>query len=258
MKVSIITVVYNNEKYIRDAIESVLSQDYKNIEYIIIDGNSSDGTKDIIRSYSNKISQFVSEDDNGIFDAMNKGIGMATGEVIGLLNSDDIYIDNRVVSRIAQILEPGSVDSAFGDLVYVDPENLDHVVRYYSSANFSSERFNYRLPPHPTFFVKKKIYQAFGAFEPGYQIAGDFELLTRLYYRHKISYKYLPEVLVKMRTGGLSTRSFRSKWILNKEVLRACDENNIKTNMLKIYFRYLFKIWEFLGVEKKRNRKRLI
>ncbi|WP_310438745.1 glycosyltransferase family 2 protein [Sulfuricurvum sp.] len=249
MKISIITVVYNNKSTIKDAIESVLSQTYQNIEYIIVDGASTDGTVEIIQNYGDKITTFISEKDKGIYDAMNKGLKLATGDIVGILNSDDFYIDNHVISKVIQIFQDNPVDSMFADLVYVHPNNLEKIVRYYDSSHFSPKKFAYGwMPAHPTFFIKREIYKKYGYFKTDYKIAADYELLARFLGKLKISYFYYKSPIVKMRTGGISTNNFKSNYILNKEILRACKENNIYTNWIMILSKYPKKI---LGLLKK-------
>lgn len=251
MKVSIITVVYNNKETIQDAINSVLWQDYDHLEYIIVDGASTDGTVTVInetmRIYSKRNIKFISEKDNGIYDAMNKGIGLATGDIVGILNSDDMYYSNDCLSTIVSEFQRKSVDSVFADLVYVYRDNLKKVVRYYSSANFSPHKFAFGwMPAHPTFFVQRKCYEKYGKFKTNYAIAADYELLIRFLATHKIAYSYIPKVLVKMRVGGTSTKSLKSNWILNKEIVRACAENGIKTNMIKVLLKYPTKILQLI------------
>ena len=242
VKVSIITVVFNGAKYIRSAIQSILSQDYDNIEYIVIDGGSIDGTVDIVKEYQDKISVFISEPDEGIYDAMNKGIALATGNVIGILNSDDFYIDEFVIEKVVKEFEEKNVDSVYADLVYVEPKNLNKTVRYYDSSKFNPSKFSYGwMPAHPTFFVKKDTYEKHGVFRTDLKIAADFDILIRFLLTHKISYSYMQEVLVKMRVGGVST-SFNSIWINNIETLRVCRDNGIKTNIFKILSKYPAKI----------------
>ena len=251
MKVSIITVVYNNNKTIKDAIESVLNQTYNNIEYIIIDGASTDGTVEIVKSYGDKITKFVSEPDKGLYDAMNKGIALATGDVIGILNSDDFYIDEFVIEKVVKIFEEKEVDSLFADLVYVKPDNVKKTVRHYDSSQFHPEKFAYGwMPAHPTFFVKRSVYEKYGLFKTDYKIAADYELLVRFLYKHRLTYFYLKEVIIKMRMGGASTSGFKSNLILNQEIIRACRENGIKTNMFKVLSKYPQKL---LGLWRKRN-----
>jgi len=249
MKISIITVVWNNVETIKDAIDSVLSQTYENIEYIVIDGASRDGTVEIVQSYGEKISKFISEKDKGLYDAMNKGIKLATGDIVGILNSDDFYIDDNLITRIVKEFEEKQVDSVFADLVFVKPENLNKIVRYYDSSHFSPDKFAYGwMPAHPTFFVKREIYEKYGVFKTDYKIASDYELLTRFLGKNKVSYSYIKEPIVKMRIGGASTSGIKSNYILNKEIIRACRENDIYTNWLMVLSKYPKKI---LGLLKK-------
>ena len=249
MKISIITVVWNNATTIKDAIDSVLGQTYDNIEYIVVDGASTDGTVEIVQSYGEKISKFISEKDKGLYDAMNKGIGLATGDVVGILNSDDFYIDEYVLERVVKEFEEKQVDSMFADLVFVKPDNLDKTVRYYDSSHFSPDKFAYGwMPAHPTFFVKREIYEKYGVFKTDYKIAADYELLTRFLGKNKVSYSYIKEPIVKMRIGGASTSGIKSNYILNKEIIRACRENDIYTNWLMVLSKYPKKI---LGLLKK-------
>lgn len=243
MKVSIITVVRNNKKTISDAIESVLNQTYKDIEYIIIDGASSDGTLEVIESYKDSIAKFISERDSGLYDAMNKGLALASGDIVGILNSDDFYANEFVIERVVKEFKSRHVDSVYGDLVYVKPDNLDKTVRYYDSSYFNPKKFAYGwMPAHPTFFVKRWVYEKYGLFRTDLKIASDFDILVRFLYTHKISYAYIKEVLVKMRTGGVSTSGFKSKIVLNREILQVCRDNGIKTNLLKVYSKYPAKI----------------
>lgn len=243
MKVSIITVVRNNATTIKDAIDSVLSQTYENIEYIVVDGASTDGTVGIVKSYGDKISKFMSEPDKGLYDAMNKGVKLATGNIVGILNSDDFYIDEFVCERVVKEFEEKGVDSVYADLVFVKPENIDRVVRYYDSSHFSPSKFAYGwMPAHPTFFVKKDIYEKYGLFKTDYKIAADYELLTRFLAKNRITYSYLKEPIVKMRMGGASTSGIKSNYILNKEIIRACKENGIYTNWWMVLSKYPKKI----------------
>lgn len=249
--VSIITVVWNNKDTIKDAIDSVLNQTYKDIEYIIVDGASTDGTVEVVQSYGDKIAKFVSEPDKGLYDAMNKGIALATGDVIGILNSDDFYIDQYVIENIVKLFEEKEIDSLFADLIYVRPENLDKTVRYYDSSQFKPEKFAYGwMPAHPTFFVKKSAYDKYGLFKTDYKIAADYELLVRFLYKYKLPYFYFQKPIIKMRVGGVSTSGFKSNWILNQEIIRACQENGIDTNMFKVLSKYPKK---FLGLWSKIN-----
>ncbi len=247
LKISIITIVYNREKTIKDTINSVLNQTYKNIEYIIIDGKSTDSTLNIVNSYKDKISKIISEKDDGLYDALNKGINLATGDIIGFIHSDDFYIDNFVIEKVANEFKKNNPDTLFADLVYIKDENKEKIHRYYSAKNFTPNKLKYGLmPPHPTFFVKKEVYQKYGLYKTDYKIAGDFEMITRLLLVNKLSFSYLNTPLVKMRLGGISTSSFKQRLKTNKEVLRALKENGIKANHLSILKKYPTKIKELL------------
>jgi len=249
MKISIITVVWNNVETIKNAIDSVLSQTYKDIEYIIIDGASNDGTVEIIKSYGDSISKFVSEPDKGLYDAMNKGISLATGDVVGILNSDDFYVDEDVIDTVVKVFEKNKCDSMFADLVFVKANNLDKVVRYYDSGKFHPSKFAYGwMPAHPTFFVKREFYTKYGLYKLDYKIAADYELLIRFLHKYKLSYYYLPKSIIKMRIGGVSTSGIQSNYILNKEIIRGCRENELKTNWFKVLSKYPAKL---LGLLKK-------
>ena len=251
MKISLITVCYNSEKYIRSAIESVLNQTYKDIEYIIVDGGSTDTTMDIVKSYEPEFNgrmRWISEKDNGLYDAMNKGIKMANGDIVGIINSDDFYIENTVIEQVANtFIQHNDTQIVFGDVLFVNPDNLDKPVRYYRSKNFTLNRFRFGfMPAHPTFFTYKANFEKIGYYKTNYTIAADFELLLRFMYLNQLKYKYIPLIFMKMRTGGISTKSYKSKIILNKEISRACKENGIQTNMLNIYSKYFIKIFEFV------------
>jgi glycosyltransferase involved in cell wall biosynthesis len=248
MKISIITVCYNSASHISDAILSVARQNYPEIEHIIVDGGSTDGTEEILKAHENKIAQWISEPDSGIYDAMNKGLKMATGDIVGILNSDDFYYNDHIISTVADAFTDPEIDAVYGDLIFVDPENLNRVVRSYSSAKWNPERFaKGYMPAHPTFFVRSKYYEQYGWFETDYKIAADYEMLIRLLYVHKLRYKYLPVTMVKMRKGGVSSNGIKSNIILNKEIVRACRKHGIKTSALKIYPKYFNKVFELFN-----------
>ncbi|HLZ17458.1 MAG TPA: glycosyltransferase family 2 protein [Cyclobacteriaceae bacterium] len=248
MKISLITVSFNSAATIADTVESIRSQDYPDIEYIVVDGASTDGTVEILKSFATEIDQWISEPDKGIYDAMNKAIRRATGEVVGILNSDDFYSARDIVSQVAAAFGDAQVDAVFGDLVFVDPHNLKKVVRKYSSAKWYPEKFARGfMPAHPTFFVRRKYYEQIGLFKTDYKIAADYELLIRFLYVHKLKYKYLPINMVTMRRGGVSSSGIRSNIILNDEIIRGCRENGIRTNIFKVYPKYFIKLFELLN-----------
>ncbi|MDA3790732.1 MAG: glycosyltransferase family 2 protein [Desulfobacula sp.] len=254
MKVSIITVTFNCYKSIQDTITSVVNQDYPFIEHIIIDGASTDGTQDIIEQNRSKLRHFISEPDNGIYYAMNKGLNLASGSIVGILNGDDIFYDNGCISAVVEEFEKKKVEAVYGNLVYVASKNLNTIVRYYNSEGFTPKMFAYgHMPAHPAFFVNRDCYEKYGLFKEDYVIASDFELLLRFLGTYKISYSCLAKVLVKMRTGGVSTRDFKSNWILNKEIVRACRENNVNTNMIKVFSKYIFKVFQLVNRPHKRR-----
>lgn len=243
MKVSIITVSYNCEATIEDTILSVAAQDYYDKEHIVIDGGSTDKTMEIVEKHGAIIQHYISEPDNGIYDAMNKGIKLATGDAIGILNADDIYFDSTCISEVVNAFTEKKVCAICGNLVYVAPNNLNKTVRFYSSKGFQPNMFAFgMMPAHPAFFVLRNCYESFGLYKEDYRIAADFELLLRFLKIHGISYHCIPRTLVKMRTGGVSTRNIKSNWILNKEILKACKENKINTNMVKILLKYFIKL----------------
>jgi len=247
MKVSIITVVYNRADVIRDTIESVLSQTYKNIEYIIIDGASTDGTMDVVNEYKDKISKIISEPDRGLYDAINKGIKEATGDVIGLIHSDDFYLDNLVIQRVVDTFKKENKHMLFADLLYIKGDNKDKVLRYYSAKNFTVKKLKYGfMPPHPTLFVKKEVYEKYGLYKIDYKIAADYEMFVRLLLVNKLSFSYIHLPIVKMRVGGVSSGGIRRKIECNIEVLRAIRSNGLKANHLVLLKKYPIKIIEII------------
>lgn len=229
MKISVITPCFNSAATIRDTIESVLSQDYANIEYIIIDGGSKDDTLSIIEEYKCRISKVVSERDDGIYDAMNKGIAVAGGDVIAILNSDDFYADCSVLSQVASLFKSSEVDTVYGDLDYVDSENISKIVRRWRAGKRGKNAFRFGWhPPHPSFFVKKELYEKFGVFRQELRISADYEFMLRLLYVHKISSAYLASVLVKMRTGGASGGTINARKKAYVEDKKAWELNALK------------------------------
>lgn len=246
MKISIITAVKNNAATIESCITSVFSQTYEEIEHIIIDGGSCDGTLEIISKYKDKIAKVISETDNGMYYALNKGIKLASGDVIGILHSDDFYAHNKIIENVADVFKRKNVDSCFGDLQYVSEKNPDKIIRYWKASPCSSKKFKYGwMLPHPTFFVKKWVYEKFGCFNTDFKISADYELMLRLLVKYGISTYYMPEVIVKMRMGGLSNRSFRNLFIKSYEDYKAWKVNNLKSNFSIILLKNLIKMPQF-------------
>lgn len=247
MKVSIITVAYNSAATIRDTIESVLSQDYPDIEYILIDGNSQDETLEIAQEYKEQISQIVSEPDQGIYDAMNKGIRLATGDIVGILNSDDFFSAPTIISSVVKAFQNKQTDAVYGDVRFVDPGNLLRCVRYYSSAIFRPWLLRLGLmPAHPSFYVRREIYNRYGLYSTDYKIAADFELLFRFIYIHKIKIYYLYLDFVTMRTGGASTESLKARQHILREQLNVFKKYHVYANSFILSLRYIYKIGEIL------------
>lgn len=246
IKITIITVCYNSEKTIRKTIESVLNQNYQNIEYIVIDGASKDNTINIIGEYKDRITKFLSEKDNGIYDAINKGISIASGEIVGILNSDDIFYDNSVISDVATRFKNNlKLDSIIGDIIFLSSTGKTH--RHYSALNWSPKKFAWGImPPHPTFYCRRQLFFKYGLYRLDFKIASDYELLIRFLLVNKLTYEYIPKIFVKMSLGGVSTKNIWSNLKINKEVLQACRINNINTNIFKLYTKYIFKFKEFI------------
>ena len=246
MKISIITVVYNNALTITDAINSVLSQSYSDIEYIIIDGSSTDGTLSIIKEYGFRINKIISEKDNSLYDAMNKGIIVATGEIIGILNSDDYFYDNDIISKVALQFKNYEIDAVIGDIIFVNKDGSKNI-RKYSSKNWDPSKFAKGImPPHPSFFVKRKLFFTLGFYRLDFLIASDFELMVRFLLKNEIKWKYLNQIITKMLVGGVSNYSLKNRLLINKEIVKACHLNGIKTNLFIIAFRYLHKLFEYI------------
>ena len=246
MKVSIITVCRNNQDTIESTIRSVLDQDYKDIEYIVVDGNSSDKTISLIKSFGNKIAKFISEKDEGMYYALNKGIALSTGDVVGILNADDFYANEKIISNVMRGFISKEVDSIYGDLQYVEREDVNKIFRHWKSQPFKPELFlKGWMPPHPTFFVKRTCYEKFGKFNTAFTISADYELMLRFLYKHRISVSYIPEVLVQMRTGGISNVSLKSRITANKEDRLAWKINGLKPTAFTLVKKPLSKVSQF-------------
>lgn len=251
MKISIITVAYNSRDTISSAIDSVLSQKYGDIEYIIIDGASSDGTVDIVKKYGEKLSKFISEPDKGIYDAMNKGIKLVSGDIVGILNSDDMYANDTVLSEVAKTFESTGADAVYGDLVYVDNDDTNKVVRYWKSGEYTTGGFrNGWHPAHPAFFVKRRVYEKYGMFDTSFDISSDFELMLRFLEKYRIKAAYLPKVLIRMRLGGASNRAVGNILKGNFNVLRAFWKNGVPVTPFYTVRRIMRKLGQFKGARR--------
>ncbi|GGK10634.1 glycosyltransferase family 2 protein [Pseudomonas matsuisoli] len=247
LKISIITVCYNSAETVRDTIESVLAQTYSNVEYIVIDGASKDSTMDVVRSYESRIATVVSETDSGIYDAMNKGIHAATGDFIGILNSDDIFAHERVLEDLANFLQLNpDVDATYADLVFVQRDATDKLTRRYSSKGFAPWKIRFGfMVPHPTFYARRELFERFGLYKLGYRVSADFELMAR-FFQAGIKAKRHPQVMVKMREGGISTTGFWWRIHQNMEIVRACRSNGLYTNLCFIAMKVPFKLASYL------------
>ena len=231
MRVSIITVCFNSAPTIRDTIESVASQTFQDIEYIIVDGASKDETVAVAREYGDTITQLVSERDEGIYDAMNKGISLATGDVVGMINADDFYASVSAIERVVEAFSDDQAGACFGDLCYVDQKNTDRIVRYWKAGPYRKGAFSRGwCPPHPTFFVRRQVYEELGTFDQRYAIAADFEFMMRVMERGAVKTSYIPEVLVNMRLGGTTNRSIANIVRQNREILMALRQHGPPAN----------------------------
>jgi len=247
MKVSIITVCRNSEATIEAAIRSVFEQDYADIEYIVIDGKSTDKTFPIIDKHRNKISKIISEKDDGMYFAINKGIKLAIGDIVGILNADDFYANEKIISLVVKEFNEKKSESVYGNLQYVSPDNSRKIIRHWKSQPYNSKLFlKGWMPPHPTFFVKRNCYEQFGIFNTTFSISADYELMLRFLYKHNITSSFIPEVLVKMRTGGISNVTFKSRVKANKEDRLAWKVNGLKPARFTFIAKPLSKVTQFI------------
>jgi len=247
MKVSLITVSFNSEETIEDTFLSVFSQKDIDLEYIVVDGGSKDNTLAIIEKYKDRIDLFISEKDEGIYDGMNKGLKMATGDVIGILNSDDVLAGDTILSEVLKTFERSNADGVYGDLVYVSRDDLFKVTRKWISGNYKDGDFKKGwMPPHPTFYVKKGVYDKYGVFNLDFSSAADYEIMLRFIHRYKIKIAYLPKVMVKMRQGGQSNASLSNRLKANREDRRAWEVNGLKPGPLTLLFKPLSKLTQFI------------
>ncbi|WP_108063693.1 glycosyltransferase family 2 protein [Poseidonibacter lekithochrous] len=246
LKISIITSVWNNRETIRDAIESVIGESYDNIEYIVVDSASDDGTVEIVENYSNKVSIFVSEKDKGIYDGLNRGLALATGDVIAFLHSDDIYASNTIIEDVIKVFENNdSIDGIYGDLVYTSKVDINKVLRYWKSKEFDSKLLSKGwMPAHPTLFLRREVYEKYGNFNLTFKIAADYDFMLRIL-NGGIKVKYLSKVLYKMRVGGESNKSIKNIIKKSKEDLQALKENEIG-GIFTLVIKNLSKITQFI------------
>ena len=253
MKISVITTTYNSAKTLRDTFDSVLGQNYNNLDYIVVDGGSTDGTIEIIKEYEVLFDgrmRWMSEKDKGIYDAMNKGILMSSGDVVGILNSDDLFTSGDILNTIAKLFSSSQaigIDAIYGDIHFVKPSNLSICVRYYSSRQFRPwlMRFGY-MPAHPSFYVRRNVYEKYGLYSLEYKLASDYDMMVRLFCKYHIKAHYISKDFVTMRTGGASTSSFAHRMLLTKEDSRACLKYGIYSNFVMCSIKYFTKIFEFL------------
>ena len=244
LKISIITVAYNSGKTIHQTLRSVARQTYPNIEHIVVDGGSKDNTMDIVRGFKH-LTKVVSEKDYGIYDGMNKGLALATGDIVGFLNSDDIYADDMVLERVANVFELKDVDSLYSDLSFFEGEE-NNIKRIWNAGLIKRNRFLFGwMPPHPTFFAKKSIYDRFGGFDINFRQSADYELMLRFLYRHGISSHYLMGTAVKMRMGGASNASLGNRWRANREDRFAWKKNALMPHFFTIWMKPLAKLEQF-------------
>lgn len=247
MKISVITVCHNSARTLERSLQSVADQDWSAVEHIVIDGASTDGTREILERFRSRLAYLVSEPDKGIYDAMNKGLAHATGDIICFLNADDQYAFAKVLSMVASQMREHNLDALMGDVGFFHEQNPKRMVRRYRSDHFTPARLAWGwMPAHPALFLSKEVVQRVGRFKTDYLIAGDFEFVVRAFHGQPLRYRHLPEILVHMQTGGASTSGYRAKIRLNQEVLRACRENGLQTNMLKILSKYPAKFLEML------------
>jgi glycosyltransferase involved in cell wall biosynthesis len=252
-KISVITVTYNSASTIADTLESVSSQTCQDVEHIIVDGGSTDDTLRIVKSFPH-VSRIISEKDRGIYDAMNKGLKLATGQVIGFLNSDDVYTNKHVLRKVADQFEKKGVDTLYGDLQYTDKNNFNKVLRNWVSGNYKKKLFKYGwMPPHPTFFARSTVYNKVGGFNLALKRSADYELMLRILYKYEFSTSYLPEVMVKMRVGGASNNSIKQRIMANKEDLLAWKLNELDAYFFTSYLKPIRKVFQYINLEQLRR-----
>ena len=247
MKISIITAAYNSASTIADTLRSVAEQTHPDKEHVIVDGLSKDNTLSIIAQFPH-VAQCRSEKDKGIYDAMNKGLTMVTGDVVAILNSDDFYENEFVLSKVANAFEDPSVQVVYGDLVYIDPVKDNRITRYWKAGTYSASSFHYGwMPPHPAFFVRREVYEQLGNFNASLTCSADYEIILRMLLKHRLKAVYLPETMVRMREGGISNASLKHRWRANREDHKAWQLNGLKPYFFTLYLKPFRKIFQFVN-----------
>ncbi len=248
MKVSVITVCFNSAKTIADTLRSVEGQSHPDVEHIIVDGGSRDGTLEIIAQTANRIARLVSEPDRGIYDAMNKGLKLATGDIVGFLNSDDVYADSNSLEKIERAFNDQSTEACYGDLLFVASDDPNRIIRYWQVGGYHPGRvLRGWMPPHPTFFVRRQIYEQEGGFDLSYTLAADFEMAVRLTYLRGLHMRYIPSTLVRMRMGGASNASVGNMVRANLETYRAVRKHGLPVSPLFMVKRILSRLPQFFA-----------
>ncbi len=237
MKISIVTACYNSKATIEDTLRTIQMQTHQDIEHIIIDGGSTDGTLEILEKNKAHIAHLTSEPDNGLYDAMNRGVAKATGDIIGLLNSDDMLAHKDVLANVAKTLSDPNIDACYGDLVYVNQHNTDQIARYWKSTPYKPELIAKGwIPAHPTFYARKEVHDKYSMlFNLDYKLAADYELLLRLLYTHKIKVAYIPDLMIKMRLGGTTNKSLKNIINQNKEIMQALKSHDYAFSPIKMF-----------------------
>lgn len=246
MKFSIITVSFNSDSTLEQTIQSVFNQTFKDIEYIVIDGGSTDGTLTILNKYKDQL-KFISEKDTGIYDAMNKGLKMAKGEIIGMIGSDDFYPSNDVLLQVSKAFDEFKTDAIYGDKQYVNPDNINKIVRFWTVGPYKKENWlEGWMPPHLSFYLKKSVYDRYGYYCTDFTCSADYELMLRMLYKNGVSAHYLPKVLMTMRNGGTSTASWKHRLVANQEDRKAWKINNLMPKWYTLWWKPLSKITQLL------------
>jgi glycosyltransferase involved in cell wall biosynthesis len=250
MRVSIITVTYNAAKFLEDCICSVKNQDYQDIEHVIIDGGSSDETLDIIKRHEHKNLKWISEKDNGMYDALNKGLKLASGDIVGALNSDDIFASPDVITKIVNCFKKSRIDSVYGDIVYVSQSNTKKVIRYWKGFSYNRDRFRYGwMPAHPSFYVRKELVDELGSYESHYYTAADYEFMLRYLYHYRISAQYIPMLIVKMRVGGASNSTLSARFRANRRDYLAMKKNHVPIPFVVSMLKLIIKVRQYYDID---------